>query len=584
MGYHLATTKEQLDMKLARAMERQEMAVRRMEEQKREARRLEKLLKLPEQTPTGSETKPTITLTSEQNAAMRVLLSGKSVFLTGKAGTGKSYLTRAFIEESKKAGKNILVCAPTGIAALNVGGATLHRTFAVPTEILNTHDECKKEKNLKIIDKADIILIDEISMCRIDLFRFVAKTIVSSQDRTGRKKQVVVVGDFFQLPPVLKYEEKKDFQKIYGKKLYAFESLLWQEMGFMKVELSEVVRQKDPDFMTALNKIREGISDFSIFPAFTEDDLEAITICGRNDEADQINRQQLSRLTKKRIYEARCYGLNDAPTAQSLELGEGARVIMLANDEHGRWANGTLAVVTALLKDRIMIKVAEGNEYEVEYYTWETKEYELRKRSDGSYVIETYVTGSFSQIPVKLAYAITIHRSQGQTYDKVNIHPEGIFAEGQLYVALSRGRSLKGIRIIGKLTEKQLKVSGKVVDFYKAFNTLMTTTCQRGGQENVKTKEVVIKENTERGGQENVKKERKRSFSTYIGKTTRNRILDLIKDNPYITSLKMVKYLNMNRSAIQKHLVKLAAEGWLIRSGSKKTGRWEVVDAIEIPP
>lgn len=520
------------------------------------------------------------TLTDEQDKAMNSLMSGANIFLTGKAGTGKSFVIRRFIAWCKDTKKNILVCAPTGIAALNVGGATLHRTFAVPTEMLNKDDKCEKSKNLKLIDKADIILIDEISMCRIDLFQYVANTILSSQNRIGRKKQVVVVGDFFQLPPVLKNEEKRNFQKIYGRKLYAFESTLWQKMGFTIVELSEVVRQKDPAFMAALNKIRDGIPDFSLFSEYTKDDTKAITICSRNDEVSLINSQQLKRLSKKHIYEAHCWGQNDAPTVQRLELAKGARVILLSNDDQGRWANGTLAEVTALFDDSIKIKVEGGNEYKVGYYTWETKEYHLRKQHDDTYVIETDIIGSFCQIPVKLAYAITIHRSQGQTYDRVNIHPEGIFTEGQLYVALSRGRSLEGTRIVGKLTEKQLKVSNKVIDFYKNFNTFLTTTCKRGGQK----QEVVNKiDNKTRGGQESVKKERMSSFSTYKGENTRNRILDLIHEDPYITSLEMVELLHINRSAIQKHLRKLTAEGWLIRSGSKKTGKWEVVDAIEIP-
>jgi len=533
-----------------------------------------------------------ITLTATQEKAMGVLLSGENVFLSGKAGTGKSLLTRVFIHKSMKAGKNVLVCAPTGIAALNIGGATLHRTFAVPTELFSSSSECESKKCLEVIDKADIILIDEISMCRIDLFRFVANTIISSQDRTRRKKQIVVVGDFFQLPPVLRSEDKRHFKKLYGSKLYAFESVLWKDLNFVYVELEEVIRQKDGKLMQALNNIREGIPDLTLFKEYEDDNPDAIAICGRNDEAYALNRQQLRKLGKTCVYEAHSWGINDnAPTEYQLELAVGARVILLANDDNGRWANGTLAVVKALFPEKIMISVG-GKKYELGYHTWETKEYHLRRRFGGRYMVETDVVGSFSQLPVKLAYAITIHRSQGQTYESVNIHPEGIFAEGQLYVALSRGRTLDGIRIVGHLTEKQLKVSPKVIDFYKSlkgvdFNMLLTTTCARGGQESVKSKVDFNKPNpcevVERGGQETVKKSAsKKSFSTYKGKATRNRIFDLMKSNPYITSLQLANTLNINRSAVQKHLTKLSAGGWIRRSGSKKAGRWEVFDAVEM--
>lgn len=512
-----------------------------------------------------------LSLTPEQEKALNILLSGENVFLSGKAGTGKSFLTRAFIRKSEEANKNILVCAPTGIAALNIGGATLHRTFAIPVGLFSPSDKCTSKECIKVLDKADIILIDEISMCRIDVFRFVINSILASQNKQRRKIQIVVVGDFFQLPPVLRNEEKKDFEKMWGKKLYAFESVAWKELKLKYIELIDVIRQKDPIFLRALNNIRTGVPDLTAFQkTFSNvDNPEAITICGRNDEANFINQTRLSELSgKKRQYKADSWGECDqVPVESVIDLAVGTRVIMVANDSRDRWANGTMATVTHLLPETIKVKIDNGSEYEVEYYIWETKEYHTSIRYDGEYYVDTEVVGYFSQLPVKLAYAITIHRSQGQTYDKVNIHPEGIFAEGQLYVALSRGRSLEGIRIVASLSEKQLITSQKVIKFYNSlFNTLMTTCCISGGQENVKMK----------SSQKVVKKTKKvvKTFATKKGEDTREKIILLAKENPRITSTEMAKTLGINRSAIQKHLKKLASDATLIRKGSKKVGQW----------
>ena len=502
-----------------------------------------------------------IQLTEEQQAAYDVLESGRNVFLTGKAGTGKSHLTRYFIHRMEQKRRNILVCAPTGIAALNIGGATLHRTFAAPTRLISPYEQCKSKECQKVIDKADIILIDEISMCRIDLFEFVVNSILESHERTGKKIQLVVIGDFFQLPPVLRYEDEQDYAKMYGHKLYAFESEKWQRMAFQCIELREVIRQKDHNLATALNNIRLGIPDFTLLSKrlFSDDDPEAITICGLNKEALSINQQRLAELKgRSQQYIASAWGWDDTvvPVDKSIELKKDARIILVANDREGRWVNGSLATVTKLLQDSIVVRLDNGTVHEVERYTWEIKEYHVHKRHDGTYFINTDIVGQFTQLPVKLAYAITIHRSQGQTYDKVNIHPDGIFAEGMLYVALSRCRSLEGMRIVGQLRPNQIIISGSVKNFYTTFlKQTPKVATQKGGIESVNI----------------------RTFSKSHGEEMRQEILKLIRNCPIITIDELAENLGIRRNAVQKHVNRLKDAGIIVRTGARKNGQWWVV-------
>ncbi|MBO4452071.1 MAG: AAA family ATPase [Bacteroidaceae bacterium] len=494
--------------------------------------------------------------TPEQQAALDVLMSGENVFLTGKAGTGKSYVTRQFVEQSERKGKNILVCAPTGIAARNVDGYTLHRTFGIPTAILDTDQVCESDYCCKLIDKADIILIDEISMCRADTFGFVVRSILSSIRKTERKKQLVVVGDFYQLRPVIKEADKSVYRRLYGNSIFAFESSYWRQINFTTIELSEVIRQRDHSLATALNNIRRGAPDYSLFRRYACDDPDAITVCATNAEVSRINRSRLSELSNVRSYRADEWGdtLDDYPTDNILELAVGAHVIMVANDPDGRWVNGTLGIVTATGETTISVRMQDGHEYQVEPYTWNAKQCYVRtSRRTGKDVVMTEIVGGFSQLPVKLAYAITIHRSQGQTYDKINIHPDRIFEEGQLYVALSRCRTLEGIRIVGELSEKSLKINEKVKNFY---TTISKDTIKKGGME---------------------KEDKRKTFTKVRGEEVRENIKRLLKRFPMLTLDDLSEHLEIRRSAVQKHIDRMKAEGTLVRTGATKNGRWWVV-------
>ena len=502
-----------------------------------------------------------IQLTDEQQAAYDVVMSGRNIFLTGKAGTGKSHLTRYLIDQLERSKKNVIVCAPTGIAARNIGGVTLHRTFGIPIKPLSTSEECENRQKLKVIDNADVIIIDEISMCRADVFGFVARSIQSSMERTDKQKQVIVIGDFLQLPPVLGSNEEKSYKKIYRDKIWPFETKEWRHMSFQCIELQEVIRQKDYNLTTALNNIRLGIPDFTILKKrlFSEDDPDAITLCSRNIDASAINRKRLYELKgESHTYSADSWGENDdVPVDQEIELKPSARIILVANDREGRWTNGTLATVVGTLTDSIVVRFDDGSEHEVSPFTWETKECHVYEGNNGKTYVDTDIIGCFTQLPVKLAYAITIHRSQGQTYEKVNIHPDGIFGEGMMYVGLSRCRSLDGMRIVGKLKEEDVKVNETVKKFYTTFFK--------------RTPKVA----TKKGGKEIVKN--KRSFRKSKGEEVREQIIEMIRECPLYNLQDIATRLSIQRSAVQKHVDRLKEEGRIVRIGATKNGQWRVV-------
>ena len=404
-----------------------------------------------------------IKLTPSQERAIKLLDAGYNVFLTGKAGTGKSFLVDYFV--AKHSEKNIVKCAPTGVAALNIEGATIHRTFGVPVRLLGHNDVCSSNDKLDVLKKADVILIDEISMCRIDVFEYVIRSL----NRVGiRNKQLILVGDFYQLPPVLTPADTPTFNQLYGDRLYAFESDLWYSSNLLTIELTEVKRQNEERFLDSLSNIREGIPDFSIFQIANRADDNAISLCPTKAKAKEINDGHLKQLPNHKHYMASIMGSvleSDMVADKELVLAEDARIIMLVNDSGGRWVNGSMGTVTELSDNHITVQIDNGGECCVDPYTWSIKEYvlEVDEETRDKRVVEKEI-GSFTQFPLKLAWAITIHKSQGQTYDKVNIY-NGFFANGQMYVALSRCKTLKGIHTMGSLIQSQLMCSLSVKNF-----------------------------------------------------------------------------------------------------------------------
>lgn len=428
------------------------------------------------------------TLNKGQEKAMKALRSGRNVFLSGEAGTGKSYVLNQFIKESRK--KNILVCAPTGIAAINVHGSTLHRVFKVPIEPISPRKNPMKTSDA--VQEADIIIIDEISMCRFDCFEYVAKAIRLAEkemqskinkkaavmgavpNRTG-KKQLIVVGDFFQLPPVITEKDRTVLEKYWGRELnvgdgFAFQAPMWKDFDFVTIVLDEVMRQKDFDFVTNLNKVRCGdrtaLSWFNANAA--KQKQNGIYLCATNKAAASLNAVEAGKLKgKSKIYRASISGSvtpSDKMTEDELELKIGMQVMSLVNDPNNRYQNGSIGTVKSLGAKSVMVQFDEL--VEIEPFCWEIIDYKITETEDKSKnKVEKVVTGSFEQIPLKIAYAITIHKSQGQTYDAANVEP-ACFAPGQLYVALSRIRTIEKLYLVAKIQQKNLITSQIVLDFY----------------------------------------------------------------------------------------------------------------------
>lgn len=409
-----------------------------------------------------------ITLRKQQQCALDALKRGENVFLSGDAGTGKSYVINQFIEWLKANGKKVAICAPTGLAALAIGGVTLHRTFGFPIGPI------KSLGKTKYIETADVIIIDEISMCRVDLFKSIANTLFRFQQQSDltdsekgvvRKKQVVLSGDFFQLPPIVTKQDQS-YLGITTNEAYAFCCPEWDAFHFNSIVLDEVVRQDDVDFVENLNKLRMG--DASSFSYFTRNCNpnpidKAIHLCGKNASADMINEKNLAQLKDKEYtYYADIEGdvkPSDMSTLPVLKLKKHARVMALTNLVGGA-RNGMIGEIIALNKNEVCVKFDNGEKVYFEPITWEIKGY-----SEGSQSGEMETVGTFTQMPLKLAYAITIHKSQGQTYNAVNLDPV-CFSEGQLYVGMSRCRSLQAMHLTSSLKKSYLKTSKTVFDFY----------------------------------------------------------------------------------------------------------------------
>lgn len=412
--------------------------------------------------------------------------TASNVILTGRAGTGKSTLLTYFRLHTKK---KAVVLAPTGIAAVNVQGETIH-SFCGFKPSVSLFSALKRAKNLKKKERdmykaVQMIVIDEISMVRADLLdivdRFLRKAVGDEAPFGG--KQMVFIGDLYQLPPVLREEEKEDYAVFY-KTPYFFSSqvikeMLWSAFPPEHVELTRIYRQEQQDFIELLNSIRDGsctqreITKLNERKTMLPESSNAIHLTATNKQADIENQTRLDDLDEAlEMYQAKVTGEIDErifPVKDVLEIKKGARIMMTNNETDGRWQNGSLGTVTACDENGIEVHLDNGRICELDPFRWEMY-HTILDEDKGQ--LEQKSIGSFTQYPIKLAWAITIHKSQGQTFDEVLIDLGwGAFAEGQTYVALSRCRTFEGIYLKKALQMRDVKVDQRIGAFFQVLQS-----------------------------------------------------------------------------------------------------------------
>jgi len=393
----------------------------------------------------------------------------ESIFLTGKAGTGKTTFLKYLKEHCSK---NIIVAAPTGVAAINAGGVTLHSLFQLPFHPFLPTNAAKSEllskirynkQRLQLLRKMEVLVIDEVSMVRCDVMDAIdtiLRTVRYQHHIPFGGVQLVFIGDLFQLPPVAKNQEWGILQEYYQSTFF-FDSLVIKEQMPLLIELNKIYRQKEQRFVELLNKVRNNQIEQEDFELLNQRfisgfqplaDEKYITLTSHNNQAELINREQLQKLNNGSFtYKANIEGEfqeNIYPADEALVLKEGAQVMFLKNDTIAkRYFNGKIGIIKSLDEDDIIV-VSDGEEIRVQKEVWENARYTLN-RSDGK--LEQEVMGTFEQYPLRLAWAITIHKSQGLTFDKVMIDAGASFTSGQVYVALSRCTSIDGIVLLTKI-------------------------------------------------------------------------------------------------------------------------------------
>jgi len=425
--------------------------------------------------------------------------TNRHVFLTGKAGTGKTTLLKQIIDNTYK---NAVVAAPTGIAAINAGGVTLHSLLQLPfgtfvpeniplsesSELVNTPQTIFRGRKMnktkrKLLQELELLIIDEVSMLRADLLDcidLILRSIRKRRDEPFGGVQILFIGDLLQLPPVVKESEKALLNRFYSS-AYFFEALALKNAPLIKVELQKIYRQSDDQFIAILNRLRHNQqqpADYELLnqyynPGFEQAAAEGyIHLTTHNRKADQINQERLEALDAPiKTFSAHIEGNfpeNMYPTEIDLNLKEGAQVMFIKNDPSGQglFFNGKIGQVVNLDNNEVTVRTDDGLEIEVERYTWENKRYTLNKTTNE---IDEKHLGSFEQLPIKLAWAVTIHKSQGLTFEKAILDLSQTFAAGQLYVALSRLTALDGLVLSSKLPETPPAPEESLTEFTNSY-------------------------------------------------------------------------------------------------------------------
>lgn len=406
----------------------------------------------------------------DQEEALTRLSSGESLFLTGGAGTGKSQTFREFLRRNPH--KPVVRLASTGQAAQLIEGQTVHAFFRLPPSIHQPGEVDVHPGLQNLLRRTRHILIDEISMLRIDVFQAVVDRLRACRCGPGPfgGYQLVAVGDFAQLPPVLPEAEKKPIAHYYGKdRLYAFQSEAWQ--GFGVAELTTLHRQsKDLDFALWLNKLRHGeLPDLDLVNAQVGETLTgAVQLVATNKAAQIINERAMERLPGTPVViEGRSAGKvsdREMRVPRELALKRGARVILCANNQSEGYVNGSTGTLADLRRGRdgrptARVALDDGRLVTVTSHTWETSEYRPHEREAGFF---RAVTGKYNQLPILPGWAITIHRAQGMSMPRVHVDPSGIFEAGQAYVALSRATSLKGLTLQSPLLPRHVRFDDRI--------------------------------------------------------------------------------------------------------------------------
>jgi ATP-dependent DNA helicase PIF1 len=408
------------------------------------------------------------------------------LFITGRAGTGKSTLLQVFRSTTKK---RTIVLAPTGVAALNVRGQTIHSFFGFPPRLINK-SEIEKRKNNRIYKNIDMIIIDEISMVRADMIDNIDTFLQINRENSNPfgGVQMVFFGDLFQLPPVVATPFERQYFSTTYETPYFFSAIVTNRIEMKMVELLHVYRQEERLFINILDNIRTNDIDYDDLitindrhvPMPDEDDYY-ITLCSRNDIANRINEHEILALTSIPIqFNATVNGEFNPqlfPTEFNLILKEGAQVMFVRNDINKQYVNGSIGIIHTLTENNIIVSLPDDGSksgfklIDVDKTEWEIIRYEADK--DQPQKIISKIVGTFTQYPLKLAWAITIHKSQGKTFDHVIIDMGGgAFESGQTYVALSRCRTIGGIILKKPLMPRDIFVDNRIAEYYQKIKYL----------------------------------------------------------------------------------------------------------------